>query len=1466
MELRLNRANPITIAVIAIIAAGVLLRGYGMHWDEGLYLHPDERFIAIVSSERVDLPGRDNLSALLDPGNSPLNPRRDGDNGRPLSFAYGTLPIYVQSVASWAVNFVTDNDHQTYQHVYKVGRPLTVLMDTLTMVFVFLLARRLFGDTAAVVATALYAFSVLAIQLSHFFTVDVWLTSFVTASLFFAIRYVDKPTLGRALTMGVPVGLAFATKASVPALLLPLLVATGWTVWRSEERQRAFLHVCGAGAVALAAFTVFEPYAIVRARPFIEDIALQSRIVRGHNDVPFTRQFVGLTPGLYELKNLARYTLGPAFTLAGLLGVVFATQRAIRMRDIALCIPLAWVVAYVPTIVLTEAKFLRYALPLVPVLAVLAGGLLTVGLARYSRNVSLVAVALVLGITAIWAIGFASIYAHEHTRIAASKWMHANIPPGSAVSVESWDDALPLPYRGAPPMSYRQVGFDVYGDEPPEQKVETLASLLQSVDYVILSSNRLIDSVDNLPWRYAVQNEYYRRLLDGQLGFRLVYDGQVQPSLFGYRYDDSGSDESFTVYDHPRVLIFQKVEDFSTAEVRERLLWGIEQPWIPQRYAPEETLRLAVPVGEIQSTRDAGWNSIGVDSGLAAMAFWLLAIEAIGLAVLPITALVLRRTPDRGAFSARLLGLLVVGWLGWLGASIGLWQSRALLYVLVVLAVGLGCWGWWSLRGRSTDLPTRRMYVLGAGIWLGVFGYFVTLRALYPDFWQTWFGGEKPFELAYLRAVAQSTSFPPYDPWFSDGTINYYYYGWQLVSTVTKISGVGIDHSFQLALATFAGFVALQAATVGAMLLRRGRQRLPVRTTTAGAAAIVFATLFAGNLDAAYQMVGERALLADTFDFWRSTRVISYTINEFPYFSYLWADVHPHIANVPILLLLLTLVAHMAASGGLQLNRQLLAPLALLTLVLGTVGVTNSWDLPLAIGLTVAALGYLGLQRSVRAGLAGAALGVLVTAASFVLFAPFYLGFYSVVEGIKRSSGGSRLGEFLVVWGIFFLILTLATASEAVARSRDSTGIRDGLALAVVTLAVGTVAQAIDAINGGVGAPYRDVAGALVLGALVMGLAAAATIPSRFERWALALVALLGVGAGSMVTYRPAATVALAFVALATMYAYRVRRQPTRFIPWALIGVAITILAATEIIYVADDLQRSPWERMNTIFKFYMQAWLLLAVGAGIVLTRLVQQSRWNLTGPRWRNDAPLGLTATTPKADKARRVDAANPGRPRVRHALAGVALFVLLLGGAYPLAGTPVRLNQDMPTSPTGLTLDGYAWMNGGYIHNHTGEVIEFSGDLAAIRWLNDNEHGTPVILEASIGPYRGNGSRISSATGLPTVLGWDRHQRQQRYGPEISQRMADVRWIYNETDVLEKMEMLRRYRVEYVVVGDVERFWNSGDDTTHYASEEGLAAFEAMIGRGLTVAFESGTTRVYRVDAFPRLAPTPDAVRRL
>ncbi len=188
------------------------------------------------------------------------------------------------------------------------------------------------------------------------------------------------------------------------------------------------------------------------------------------------------------------------------------------------------------------------------------------------------------------------------------------------------------------------------------------------------------------------------------------------------------------------------------------------------------------------------------------------------------------------------------------------------------------------------------------------------------------------------------------------------------------------------------------------------------------------------------------------------------------------------------------------------------------------------------------------------------------------------------------------------------------------------------------------------------------------------------------------------------------------------------------------------------------------------------------------------------------------------------------------------------------YPVLATGPRLEQRFtPGTPVG-TLDAFAWMEAGTVPvlgSPAYDEIAYAGDADAIAWFFANVSGSPVVAEASIGPYRCNGSRISAATGLPTIIGWERHQQQQRYPETLPARVADVRTLYTSPDIDEKASILRRYNVEYVVVGDLERIYPIADnECTPSGSEAGIEAFDAMVGTTLEVAHASRGTTIYRV----------------
>jgi len=345
--------------------------------------------------------------------------------------------------------------------------------------------------------------------------------------------------------------------------------------------------------------------------------------------------------------------------------------------------------------------------------------------------------------------------------------------------------------------------------------------------------------------------------------------------------------------------------------------------------------------------------------------------------------------------------------------------------------------------------------------------------------------------------------------------------------------------------------------------------------------------------------------------------------------------------------------------------------------------------------------------------------------------------------------------------------------------------------------------------------------------------------------WPSRLVALLILMAGviaatSVLTGRAVFGLLFALGSAAAVGWLCLERRSHRFV-CLLAAAAFLTAAGTEIIVVADDLLGTAAYRMNTVFKFYNQIWVLLSLVSAALFALMIHESRSRGVEELRRPSVHLD-SSTRQLLDSA---------WPRLGSAL---TLLVFLAALTYPVLATGPRLEQRFTPGPPIGTLNAFAWMETArvpVIGSSAYDDIAYAGDADAIAWFFANVSGSPVVAEASIGPYRCNGSRISSATGLPTIIGWERHEQQQRYPDTLPARVADVRTLYTSPDIAEKASILRRYNVAYVVVGDLERVYSINDnDCTPSGSQAGIEAFDAMVGTTLEVAHASRGTTIYRV----------------
>jgi uncharacterized membrane protein len=311
----------------------------------------------------------------------------------------------------------------------------------------------------------------------------------------------------------------------------------------------------------------------------------------------------------------------------------------------------------------------------------------------------------------------------------------------------------------------------------------------------------------------------------------------------------------------------------------------------------------------------------------------------------------------------------------------------------------------------------------------------------------------------------------------------------------------------------------------------------------------------------------------------------------------------------------------------------------------------------------------------------------------------------------------------------------------------------------------------------------------------------------------------------------------------AALIGWVVWERPTERFLMALIAGGAFLGATLEMLYLADNLVETPFFRMNTVFKFYNQIWILFAIASGAFVALMAD---WGLP--------------SLPASNRTQSLGFSNRQRTRTEMELLqgwgraglGVAVVVVLLTLAYPLTATLPRLETRFSENLGSGTLNALDWMNDGTVMMTNGDSLAFAEDRAVVDWFNSEVEGTPVLAEAAFGPYRCNGSRISTATGLPAVIGWRNHETQQRDADDLGIRERDLHTLYTDADIGEKQAVIDRYGIDYIVVGELERAYPrlEGSSCTPDGSSAGIAAFEEMVGSRLRVAFQVGNTVVYRV----------------
>ncbi|MGH2619610.1 MAG: DUF2298 domain-containing protein, partial [Anaerolineales bacterium] len=649
------------------------------------------------------------------------------------------------------------------------------------------------------------------------------------------------------------------------------------------------------------------------------------------------------------------------------------------------------------------------------------------------------------------------------------------------VSETSWDDGLPLPIMGWSgfPVLYNGLNQELYwpdGDDSDgngrSDKLDRIVSTLSAGDYLVITSNRQSASLGRLPQRFPLTVAYYRALfgcpigtevevcaaraqpgeIEGRLGYDLVAVFERNPTLGPLVYRDQLAEEAFTVYDHPKVLVFVKSPEFDSAVILAELsavdLTQIVNLPPNQLGSPKPAPNLLLPADRLEAQRSGGtWSDLFSRNSLInrweplAVVFWWLMVGVLGLLAFPIVRAAFPGLIDGGYPLARVVGVLLVAWASWLLASTAIapYTRGTILIAALAMATFSAVLAWRDRERLRTWLHERRREIVWVELLaLGFFLFDLAIRLGNPDLWHRYLGGEKPMDFSYLNAVLKSTTFPPFDPWYSGGYINYYYFGFVFVATPIKLLGVVPSVGYNLALPTLFSFAALAAYAVGSNLVARlGTAYTSVRVVSprvAGLAAAI-SLLVLGNLGtvrliydglrqvgmrgtegsqpgllAAAAGLGTVLTLQETLPggghhwYWDPSRAIPAPpgdvgpITEFPFFTFLYADLHAHMINLPLTVLTLAwgLSWVVAAEKKVPISWKGRAlGLGVGALSLGVLGPTNTWDFPVYWTLGGVAALAAPFLRSRKFDLRSAAEAALSVAGLLLLanllYRPYYL-------------------------------------------------------------------------------------------------------------------------------------------------------------------------------------------------------------------------------------------------------------------------------------------------------------------------------------------------------------------------------------------------------------------------------------------------------------------------------------------
>lgn len=1209
----------------------------------------------------------------------------------------------------------------------------------------------------------------------------------------------------------------------------------GWLrdAWRVYKPWVWFKLAVVAGA---AVFFIGQPMAYFDAQRFASDVAVQAAYnSTGERPIWFTLQFNNTVPVFTSLDNLFFPSLDWFTAFFVVIGCLYALWSAVARKNIADAYLCAFVFPLFLVLSSAHSKYPRYLLMVLPVMAALGGrflvdavklqpGLFAAdfawrcdGLKKSVRALACVAGAAALIGGAAYGYSYVRIYDEPHTLIQARNYLMESMRPGEQLFVNNVDESIGVAVTGdigfhyaEPPGTDYQLAADYYADK------------LDKADWIAFRSKRPYGSTLANPDRYPAINHFLRVLFAEQAGFRVDKVITSSPTVLGWEFRYDKEDETARVYDHPKVILFKKNQDFDREQLKEIILNPPD--WVNSISGDEIlTLRDGRPVYQPEQTYPL-------------LRWWaaMLVLGAIGFLLLfPLT----RHLPDGGYGIAKAAGLLAFSWLVWLIASIQLAPVSGVLFIIVFLGLaGTAGLSAWVYRAELSEFIRSRLYLL-IGIetlFIVIWILFLAIRAWHPAI--SW--GEKPMNFSFINAVYHTDYFPPEDPWISGEHVNYYYFGHMLFSLAGRAAGLAPEYFFNIGGTSIA---ALCAAGIFSLIFAMCRHwvlgllgvylylfsthllaffqhvRYAINPAQPGQSATLSECIAALGSIASWLWLAlkmytglandaDRLLFSqfdqhDAYDklSWASRSVLApnHAANEYPYWTQLFLDFHAHMMVVPFSIAFLYVLYALFRRPKAEIGGGLWSGyIGWLALLFGAVTCINTWDMP-GLGIALALALAVKFQREspiaapdgpylewtaqstwlsvLRFPVAPLALTLL---ASYVAVYPFHYWFVARVSGVGiMTEGQTSMFVYVFWWGHLLFPIALAALLIACIRRDGAISLKRS-ALFVIGYALSIALALLISRTNPLGFPPTMTPGDPPLDYTVVG-------------------------------------VFLPFLAVLFFALWNRRRCSDEIFALLIAFVGLGLSLGIELLYIKEGWTR-PRHRWNTAFKFNLQTWLYFSIAAPMAL--LIA----------WRIAAAMG-----------QRIGAWFKWSARGGFTLA----YAVILASTIPAT---LLMPLYMMHSRGGIwrdgrgerpTLDGLAWLK-----------TEHYPDYAAVQWLKRYADGAEPVVEMPDGYYN-QVSRFSTLTGMPAILGWSHHVGERMHRDKTEQRRRDADRVYLSPDPDEVESILNRYGVQYVLFGDNEM--NYRRDNWGRFVQYGQPALERLLSHKdvLDVVFHYENTMIFK-----------------